>query len=144
MTAQTPTRTADLLPAPLENADSAPYWAGARAGQLLLRRCGDCEQVHFMPRHLCPHCWSDRLEWVTSGGTGQVHSYTIIRRAPVATFASRVPYALALVELDEGPSLVTNIVGDDALDVRIGDRVRVTFEARLGGATVPQFERIAV
>ena len=129
------------LPEPVSNADSAPYWTAARERRLLIRSCRACGTKHFMPRHLCPACWSDQLEWVPSAGKGSVHSFSIIRRAPVAAFAQKVPYVVALIDLDEGPRMVTNIVGDDALSVRIGERVEVTFEERGDGAMLPQFQR---
>jgi uncharacterized OB-fold protein len=131
------------LPPPVANADSLPYWSAARERRLLIRKCTACGALHFMPRYLCPTCWSDRLEWVESKGTGTVHSYTIIRRAPAAAFVPRVPYVIALIELDEGPRMMANVLGEDALAVRIGDRVKVTFEDRGGGALIPQFVRAA-
>jgi uncharacterized OB-fold protein len=96
-----------------------------------------------MPRHLCPECWSDQLEWVESKGRGSVHSFTVIRRAPVATFAERTPYVVALIDLDEGPRMIANVVGEGALSVAIGDQVDVTFEDRGDGSVVPQFSRVA-
>ncbi|WPB55877.1 Zn-ribbon domain-containing OB-fold protein [Xylophilus sp. GOD-11R] len=129
------------LPKPVANADSQPYWAAARERRLLIRRCSACQQLHFMPRYLCPHCWSDQLEWVDSKGAGVVHSFTIIRRAPIATFAGNAPYVVVMVELDEGPRMITNLVGDDALQVAIGDRVSVAFEDRGDGDLLPQFQR---
>ena len=131
------------LPQPVANADSLPYWNGARDGQLLIRRCKSCGELHFMPRHVCPHCWSDNLEWVQAKRTGSVHSFTIIRRASAPEFASRVPYVVALIELDEGPRMMANVLGNDALEVAIGDRVTLTFEVRAGGAKLPQFQRAA-
>ncbi len=127
---------------PIANGDSQPYWDAARDRRLLIRKCRACGQVHFMPRHLCPHCWSDELEWIDAKGGGDVHSFTIIRRASDPAFAARVPYAVALIELDEGVRMMSNIVGEDALSVQIGDRVRVTFEDRGEGALIPQFERV--
>ncbi|MDF3839927.1 Zn-ribbon domain-containing OB-fold protein [Cupriavidus basilensis] len=131
------------LPQPIANADSQPYWNAARERKLLIRRCKACEALHFMPRHLCPECWSDELEWVQSAGTGSVHSFTIIRRASMPAFNDKVPYVVAMIELDEGPRMVANIVGDNALSVSIGDRVEVTFEERGDGAMVPQFQPVA-
>lgn len=130
------------LPRPQPNADSLPYWNGAREGRLLIQQCEDCRATHFMARHLCPTCWSNKLTWVESRGQGTVHSFTIIRRASIATFSPSVPYVVALIELDEGPRMVSNILGDDALDVGIGDRVQVTFQDRGEDAKVPQFTRI--
>lgn len=129
------------LPQPIANADSKPYWDGAREHKLLIRKCKACDTLHFMPRHLCPECWSDQLEWVQSKGTGSVYSFSIIRRAPLPAFAARTPYVTALIELDEGPRMVANIVGEDALSVQIGDKVDVVFEDRGDGALIPQFKR---
>ena len=130
-----------LLPSPVSNGDSQPYWAAAQEKRLVIRQCKECNKLHFMPRHLCPYCWSDQLEWIDARGTGTVHSYTIIRRSPLAAFNSRVPYVVALIDLDEGPRMVSNILGADALDVKIGDAVQVIFEEREGGGKVPQFKR---
>ncbi|AHG64095.1 Zn-ribbon domain-containing OB-fold protein [Advenella mimigardefordensis] len=129
------------LPKPVVNADSQAYWDAARERRLVIRKCRTCGEVHFMPRHLCPHCWSDQLEWIVAKGQGEVHSFTIIRRASDPAFASKVPYAVALIELDEGVRMMSNIVGDDALAVKIGDRVSVMFEDRGDGALLPQFKR---
>lgn len=131
------------LPQPRANADSLSYWNAARERRLVIRKCKACGELHFMPRHLCPVCWSDDLEWLNSKGIGRVHSFSIIRRASDTAFTSRVPYVVALVELDEGPRMMANILGDDALNVAIGDPVNVIFEDRGDGALLPQFERTA-
>lgn len=130
------------LPVPIPNADSIPYWSAAREERLVIRQCKECGEKHFMPRHLCPHCWSDQLEWIDASGAGTVHSFTVIRRASDPAFADLVPYVLALIELEEGPRMMSNIVGPDALNVKIGDRVTVTFEDRGDGAKLPQFARV--
>jgi uncharacterized OB-fold protein len=132
------------LPIPIANADSLPYWNAAREQRLVIRSCKSCHQLHFMPRHLCPTCWSDALEWVDAKGTGNVHSFTVVRRASDPAFAALVPYVVALIELDEGPRMMANILGDDALSVSIGDRVQVTFEGRGAEAMLPQFKRAPV
>jgi len=129
------------LPQPVANADSLPYWNAARERRLVIRRCRTCGEVHFMPRHLCPTCWSADLEWIDAKGGGTVHSYTVIRRASAPAFASRVPYVVALIDLDEGPRMMANVLGDDALSMAIGDRVQLTFEDRGDGALIPQFQR---
>lgn len=129
------------LPLPIANGDSREYWAAANQKRLVIRRCNDCSETHFMPRLLCPNCWSDRLEWVDAKGEGTVHSFTIIRRAPAPAFRDQVPYVVALIDLAEGPRMVTNLLGEDALDVQIGDRVTATFEERGEGGFVPQFKR---
>jgi len=130
------------LPPPIANADSLAYWNAARERKLVLRKCRACDTLHFMPRCLCPACWSDQLEWVPSKGMGTVYSFSVIRRAPLPAFAARVPYVTALIELDEGPRMMANVVGENALSVQIGDKVRVTFEDRGNGVLIPQFELV--
>ena len=130
-----------VYPAPVPNADSRAYWEAAARDELLLRRCTACGKHHFPPRHLCPKCWSDEFEWTLSAGKGVVYSFTIMRRAPMPAFAQRVPYVVALVDLDEGPRMMANILGEDALETKIGDRVSVCFEERAGGSKLPQFRR---
>lgn len=132
----------DSLPAPIVNADSAAYWEGARNDTLLLQRCGDCGTLRFFPRFLCTECGSDHTEWSEASGRGTVHSFTIVHRAAFPEFQALAPYVVALVDLEEGPRMMTNIVGADARDVAIGDAVTVVFEDRgTEGAKVPQFKR---
>ena len=132
----------ESLPVPIINADSAPYWEGAREGKLLLQRCEDCKTVRFFPRYLCTECGSSKTTWAEASGRGTVHSFSIVHRAAFPEFQAQTPYALALIDLAEGPRMMTNIVGNDALDVAIGDAVEVVFEDRgTEGAKVPQFQR---
>ena len=127
---------------PVANADSAFYWESAAKDRLVLRKCKACGATHFMPRYMCPTCWSTDLEWIDASGAGVVHSYSIIHRASAPEFRDRVPYVLAMIDLAEGVQMITNIVGDDALSVQIGDPVQVCFEARGETAKVPQFQRV--
>lgn len=130
------------LPVPAVNADSAPYWEGARNDKLLLQQCSDCGTLRFFPRYLCTECGSDNTDWVEAAGRGTVHSFTVVHRAAFPEFQERTPYVVALIDLEEGPRMMTNIVGADALEVAIGDAVTVAFEDRGGdGAKVPQFRR---
>jgi len=126
---------------PAVNADSAPYWQAAREGKLVLQQCAACGSKRFLPRHLCPTCWSDQTQWVEASGRGTIHAVTTVRRAPSQAFREKVPYVVALVDLEEGPRMLTNIVGPNAEQAHIGQLVDVTFEVRDNGA-VPQF-RIA-
>lgn len=126
------------LPVPTPNPDSQPYYDAARNDELVIRQCKDCNELHFMPRYLCPHCWSTNLAWVKASGRGTVHSYSVVRRAPTPSYADRVPYVVALVDLEEGPRMLTNIVGEDALTTQVGSAVQVSFEQR-GEYKLPQF-----
>lgn len=130
------------LPAPEPNGDSRHFWAAARERRLVVRQCRACGQRHFMPRSQCPACWSDQLEWVDCKGFGTVYSMSVVHRAPTPDFAEVTPYVIALIDLEEGPRMFTNVIGPGALEVAIGERVKVVFESRDGGALIPQFTRL--
>lgn len=127
------------LPMPAPNADSAYYWQCASGAKLVLQQCGACGHKRFPPRHHCPVCWSDATIWVAASGEGTIHAATVVRRPPSPQFRDEVPYVVALIELPEGPRLLTNIIGPNASSAKIGDGVHVRFEQRGDGA-VPQFE----
>jgi uncharacterized OB-fold protein len=120
------------IPAPPVNPETQPFWDAAAAGTLVLKRCAACGQSHHYPRVICPFCGSDRTEWRETSGRGTIYSFSVFRRAPV-------PYAIAYVTLDEGVSLMTNIVDCDLDAIRIGQAVRVTFVPTEGGPPVPMF-----
>jgi uncharacterized protein len=125
-------------PAPHPTAVSAPFWSGCARHELLLQRCTDCAAVVFYPRSSCPTCGSARLEQVPSAGCGTLYSYTVARRATHRKLVDRVPYVIAIVDLDEGPRLTSTVVGTAPEDVHIGMRLDVDFEDH-EGFTVPVF-----
>ncbi len=95
-----------------------------------------------MPTIVCPQCASQAFEWRVCEGAGTVYSFTVVHRAPSDAFSAHTPFVVALIDLKEGPRVMTNIIGDDRFEVAIGDSVRVCFEPR-EEATVPQFRRQA-
>ncbi|GMV56414.1 MAG: hypothetical protein AMXMBFR6_22190 [Betaproteobacteria bacterium] len=127
-------------PLPIVDPDSAPYWAGTREHKLLLPRCRDCGRHHFYPRALCPHCHSDNLEWVQASGHGSIYSYIICNRPAGPVFKADCPYVVAIIALDEGPRMMTNIVGTDPATVRVGQKVAVCFEDVTPEITLPKFK----
>ncbi len=130
------------LPAPTSNPDGAPYWAAAAEGRLEVQRCGGCGKHQFPPSYLCRFCGAESLAWRAVSGRGRVHSFTIVHRAPTPAFRARVPYVVALIDLDEGLRMMANIIGDDAHACAIDDIVEVCFEERGDGVKVPQFRRV--
>jgi uncharacterized OB-fold protein len=120
------------IPAPQPSPETTAFWDGASQGTLLLKKCRACSQVHYYPRPLCPFCGSDATEWQPAAGTGTIYSYSVMRRA-------EVPYAIAYVTLDEGVTMMTNLVDCDFDRLRIGQKVRVVFTPTDGGAPVPTF-----
>ncbi len=129
-------------PLPVIDHDSAPYWEAAREGRLDIPLCGDCGKHHFYPRAICPYCHSDKLRFDTVSGRGKVHTFTIARRPAGPAFADDVPYVVALIELDEGPRMMSRIQTDDPERVRIGTKVEVTFVKASDEVTFPYFRMI--
>jgi len=126
-------------PLPAIDAGTRPFWDATRAHRLSIPRCRPCGRHHFYPRELCPHCHSQDLEWVDVSGRGEVYSYTIVRKPAGPMFAADVPYVVAMIALDEGPRMLTNIVTDDVEAVRIGDRVRVSLDDVTPEVTLAKF-----
>ena len=120
------------LPANLIDAATAPFFAAAQQGVLRLRRCTACQKPHWYPRPVCPFCLGD-TEWEDVSGLGTVYSVTVTRRA------GPIPYALAYVALDEGVTMLSNIVDCDLDTVHIGQRVKVCFKPADGGGVVAMF-----
>jgi uncharacterized protein len=120
------------LPAPQPTVETQPYWDAAGGGKLLVKTCRACGQAHHYPRALCPFCFSDQTEWKEASGRGVIYSYSVMRRAPA-------PYTIAYVTLEEGPTMMTNIVDCDFDRLAIGQTVRVTFAPTEGGPPLPVF-----
>jgi uncharacterized protein len=127
------------LPVPRPDADSARFWAATLAGRLELPRCRSCDRLVWYPRRRCPRCLGDDLDWEVLSGLGTVYASTVVNRAPSESFESEVPYVVALVDLDEGARLMTNIVGCPPETVAIGMRVTVTFRRVSDEAALPLF-----
>lgn len=132
----------NLRPLPKPDRDSAIYWEAAKRHELLLQQCSSCQRFRFYPRVICPHCFSESFEWRRASGTGRIYSFTTIHRAPFPSFADKVPYTLALIELDEGVRMMSNIIDCDPMTVEIGMRVEVTFEDLTEEISLPQFKAV--
>ncbi len=117
---------------------SRPFWDGCRDRRLLMQRCGDCGSYVFYPAYMCPSCAGDRLDWTPLSGRGRIHSLTHVHRPSTPAFAAAVPYVVALVQVAEGPIMMSNLVGPGAMEARIGEAVEVVFED-VGEVTLPRF-----
>ena len=131
--------TSVAKPAPRPSPESLPFWEAAKEKRLLLPCCKACERFWFPPSSRCPHCLSSDFEWREAKGTGRIYSFVVFHRVYHPAFEGDVPYAVAIVELDEGPRLLTNIVGLAPNDVRCDMKVRAVFEEARGTMTLPQF-----
>jgi len=116
---------------------SAPFWEACRSGELRYQRCQSCGLSNFPPTEHCRQCLSDHLVWTPSGGFGEIYSWTVVYRPVTAEFAP--PYAPAIVTLDEGYQMLTNIVGLAPDELAIGMRVQVEFHAVGPDVTLPYF-----
>ncbi|GAC1481039.1 MAG: Zn-ribbon domain-containing OB-fold protein [Acetobacteraceae bacterium] len=125
-------------PRPAETPETRPFWDGCRRGELLLQRCEACQSVQFPPRAACLACRSGRLGWMRSAGRGTIYSVTVVRRAPTSAFQADIPYAVALIELDEGVRIMTNLRGCAPEEAAIGQNVEIVFEDRGDGVVLPQ------
>ena len=121
---------------------TAPFWEAAREGRLVVQECRSCGQVWHPPLPSCPHCRSDDLGWREATGAGTVYTYTIVRHPTHFAFADKIPYVIALVQLAEGPRMVTAITGCAPDEVRVGLPVHVVFREVSAGVTLPYFEPV--
>lgn len=115
-----------IKPLPRPSAASRPFWEAAKRHELMLQRCGACNSFIYYPRDRCPQCLSERLEWQRVSGRGKLYTYTIVRRASTRSFADK-PYVLAIVELDEGPRMTTNLEAPPD-QIKIGMPVTAYFD----------------
>ena len=107
-------------PAPTISIETETYWAAANNGKLLMKRCTDCNKTHFYPRAICPYCQSVNTEWYEASGKGVIYSYSVMRRGDN-------PYAIAYVTVEEGVTMLSNIVECDYDSLSIGQAVEVVF-----------------
>lgn len=125
---------------PVPTPTTRPFWEGTRAGELRLPRCEACNREFLYPRIRCPFCSSDRLGWVRASGRAKLHSY-VINHMPAPGWAQDVPYIIAVVELEEGPRMMSNLVGVAATPAALSldMPLEVVFELR-GDVVLPLFK----
>lgn len=114
------------------NVENKPYWEAAGQGRLVLRKCNSCGKVHHYPRTICPYCHSSDTAFVEASGRGEIYSYSVTRQA-------KPPYVIAYVLLEEGVSMLTNIVDCDPESLSIGQKVKVRFLDAGEGRALPVF-----
>ncbi|MEW2486931.1 Zn-ribbon domain-containing OB-fold protein [Streptomyces sp. NPDC048411] len=116
-----------------------PYWDAAAEGYLLLRRCRACGAAHHYPREFCPTCWSEDVDWERASGRARLYTWSVVHRNDLPPFGSRVPYTAAVVDLAEGPRMMTEIVDCEESALAIGMELRVAFRQEEGCEAVPVF-----
>jgi len=122
-------------PYPVPDRDTAPFWEGARRGELRIQRCTACGRFIFYPRAVCPRCMADSLEWVAASGRGSVYSFTEVHRTS-DEFRAEVPFVVGLVELEEGVRMMARL---DIPEPAVGMPVQVVFERVSDELSLPHF-----
>jgi uncharacterized OB-fold protein len=124
---------------PTPDSETQPFWDAARDGRLLLKRCRSCRRAHYYPRPFCPFCWSCDVDWEEASGNATLYTYSIVHRNDLPPFGERVPYVAAVVDLEEGPRAMTNIVEAELDALKIGMPLRVQFRPISDQFTIPVF-----
>ena len=124
-------------PVPRPSPTEQPFYDACAAGKLVLQRCQNCGHMLFYPRTHCDACQSDQLVWEDASGAGTIASYTVVRRGVSADFEA--PYVIALIDLAEGPRMMSQIVDADPDVLAVGLSVRVDFAACSEDITLPVF-----
>lgn len=119
-----------------------PYWDGCKSHKLLFPKCRPCNKPFFFPDKFCPTCLSEDIEWITASGKGTIHTFSVVRRAPSGAFAENAPYVVAIIDLAEGPRMMSNVIGISSDDVRVGMPVEVVFEDITEEITLPKFRPV--
>lgn len=130
-------------PLPLADADSQEFWAGCKRHELLIQRCTRCHTFRHPPGLVCSKCLSTDYEWVKASGKGEVYTFIIVRTAVHPAFEADVPYVVAVIQLDEGVRMTSNIIGCKPEDVKIGMKVQVTFDDVTPEDSLPKFKPVA-
>lgn len=126
-------------PLPTPDADTAAFWKGLNEGKLLLQHCLDCAHVQYYQQGMCRRCGGERLEHRPASGRGKVHSFSVVHRAPGPAFKRDVPYAVLLVELEEGPRMISSLAGADPESVTFDMPVELACEKASDEITLPRF-----
>jgi len=134
-------------PLPAITPEAEPFWDAAAQQKLMLQRCQDCNAWIWTPRPACNECGSEKIQWSETSGKGEVYSFTVIRqivgRAASKAFEPDIPYVVAWIDLDEGPRLITNIIGCPVEEVKLGMRVTVQFEKASEKIWLPKFRPLS-
>jgi uncharacterized OB-fold protein len=125
---------------PLIEDDTREFWDATREGRLLLRHCRACGEVHYYPRNFCPSCWSDDVDWVEAAGGASLYTWSTVYQNDLPPFHEQIPYVAAIVELDEGPRMMTKIVDCSSEQLAVGMRLRARFEPLDDDVTIVVFE----
>ena len=129
-----------MKPLPTISDENREFWEGAKRGKLRMQKCADCGHIRFPISLCCPKCLAYGTEWTDLSGKGEVFSYVVFYQLYNKAFEKDIPYNVALVQLEEGPRIYSNIVGVDNDAVKVGDKVEAVFESVTPEVTLPKFK----
>lgn len=129
-------------PLPQPTPWSKPFWEGCRKHEFLVQKCIDCQKYIFYPKMFCPHCLSSNLEWFKSSGKGKIYSYMVVYSYQPTEFEENLPYIVAIIELEEGVRLMSNVIGCSPETVKCDMKVGVVFDDVTEEVTLPKFKPI--
>jgi uncharacterized protein len=124
---------------PTPEGDTFEFWQAAKEGRLLIKRCGDCGKFSYYPRPFCPTCWGENVEWYQASGAATLYTWSVIYSNDQPIFRDRVPYVAAVVDLAEGPRMMTNVVETPFEDLEVGMALTVQFMAISDDFSIPVF-----
>ena len=126
-------------PVPVVNTWARPFWDAARDERLIIQKCDDCDKHIFYPRIACPHCFSENVGWIDASGKGTIYSFTVVESNAPSAFAGDLPFVIAVIRLEEGVQMLSNIVGCDPYTLSCDAPVEVVFEPLNDEFTLPKF-----
>lgn len=129
-------------PQPTPDSDSRAYWEGLKGGRLLLQHCNTCGNVQFYQQAICRKCMGTDLIHRAASGRGTVHSFSVVHRAPGPAFKQDTPYAVLLVELEEGPRMISSLIGADPMSVEFDMPVELVCDSANADVVLPRFRPV--
>jgi len=130
---------AKKYPAPVTNPETAQFWDAAKQGKFLIKRCAACGAAHFYPRPFCPRCWSTAVSWEAASGRAALYTWSVVHHNDLPPFRDRLPYVAAVVDLAEGPRVMTTVVDCEPEQLAIGMDLRVAYRELDDEVTIPVF-----
>ena len=124
---------------PTPDLETQPFWDATKEERLLIKHCNACGEYHFYPRPFCPKCWSDDVEWFEASGRATLYTWSVVHRNDLPPFPSWIPYVAAVVTLEEGPRMMTNVVGCEFDALEINMPLVASYFATSEDVTIVQF-----
>lgn len=131
-----------VKPAPVVQPWAQPFWDAAKEHRLILQYCRECDRAIHYPRVACPHCGAQELEWRPATGRGRVYSFTVVENNAPSAFLADMPYVVAVIDLEEGVRMLSNVVAADADELRCDMPVEVVFDDVDERFTLPKFRPV--